>query len=85
MTQIMIQKMQTYTGSILVAVNPYQDLLIYESEHIKMYKDKKIGELPPHIFAIGDNAYSNMKRFHQDQCVIISGESGAGKTERVRN
>lgn len=76
--------MQTYTGSILVAVNPYQDLLIYESEHIKMYKDKKIGELPPHIFAIGDNAYSNMKRFHQDQCVIISGESGAGKTESTK-
>uniref|UniRef100_T1J6N5 Myosin motor domain-containing protein n=1 Tax=Strigamia maritima TaxID=126957 RepID=T1J6N5_STRMM len=74
----------TYTGSILVAVNPYQILPIYTADQIKMYKDRKIGELPPHIFAIGDNAYTNMKRFAQDQCVIISGESGAGKTESTK-
>ncbi|CAN7975068.1 unnamed protein product [Ixodes persulcatus] len=74
----------TYTGSILVAVNPYQILPIYTAEQIKLYKDKKIGELPPHIFAIGDNAYTNMKRFHINQCVIISGESGAGKTESTK-
>ncbi|XP_077514551.1 unconventional myosin-VIIa ck isoform X2 [Amblyomma americanum] len=74
----------TYTGSILVAVNPYQILPIYTAEQIKLYKDKKIGELPPHIFAIGDNAYTNMKRFHVNQCVIISGESGAGKTESTK-
>lgn len=95
---------QTYTGSILVAVNPYQILPIYTAEQIKLYKDRKIGELvsvkgkwagnvsfyyfllvqPPHIFAIGDNAYSNMKRYQQDQCIIISGESGAGKTESTK-
>ena len=63
--------LQTYTGSILVAVNPYQVLPIYTAEQIQLYKDKKIGELTPHIFAIGDNAYSNMKRYQQDQCVII--------------
>lgn len=74
----------TYTGSILVAVNPYQILPIYTAEQIKLYKDKKIGELPPHIFAIGDNSYNNMKRYQQDQCVIISGESGAGKTESTK-
>lgn len=75
---------QTYTGSILVAVNPYQILPIYTAEQIKMYKERKIGELPPHIFAIGDNAYTNMKRYRQDQCIVISGESGAGKTESTK-
>ncbi|XP_076323728.1 myosin-VIIa-like isoform X2 [Tachypleus tridentatus] len=74
----------TYTGSILVAVNPYEILPIYTNEQIKLYRDKKIGELPPHIFAIGDNAYHFMKRYQQDQCVIISGESGAGKTESTK-
>ncbi|XP_028966812.1 myosin-VIIa [Galendromus occidentalis] len=74
----------TYTGSILVAVNPYQILPIYTADQIKMYRERKIGELPPHIFAIGDNAYGNMKRFHVNQCIIISGESGAGKTESTK-
>ena len=75
---------QTFTGSILVAVNPYQILPIYTSEQIKLYREKKIGELPPHIFAIGDNCYSLMKRTRQDQCIVISGESGAGKTESTK-
>uniref|UniRef100_A0A1I8N9D6 Myosin head n=1 Tax=Musca domestica TaxID=7370 RepID=A0A1I8N9D6_MUSDO len=74
----------TYTGSILVAVNPYQILPIYTADQIKLYKERKIGELPPHIFAIGDNAYAHMKRYRQDQCIVISGESGAGKTESTK-
>jgi myosin-7 len=74
----------TYTGSILVAINPYTLLPIYDREHIRQYRDRKIGEEPPHIFAIADNAYYFMKRGQRDQCVIISGESGAGKTESTK-
>ncbi|XP_060079316.1 myosin-VIIa-like [Ylistrum balloti] len=74
----------TYTGSIMVAVNPYQILPIYTAEQIQLYRDKKIGERPPHIFAIADNSYFNMRRYQRDQCVIISGESGAGKTESTK-
>ena len=59
---LLILHIQTYTGSILVAVNPYQILPIYDSEQIKLYKDKKIGELSPHVFAVGDNCYNLMKR-----------------------
>ncbi|XP_076700060.2 unconventional myosin-VIIa isoform X1 [Callospermophilus lateralis] len=75
---------RTYTGSILVAVNPYQLLSIYSPEHIRQYTNKKIGEMPPHIFAIADNCYFSMKRNSRDQCCIISGESGAGKTESTK-
>ncbi|TNN61982.1 Unconventional myosin-VIIa [Liparis tanakae] len=75
---------KTYTGSILVAVNPYQLLPIYTPDHIRLYTNKKIGEMPPHIFAIADNCYFNMQRNNKDQCCIISGESGAGKTESTK-
>ncbi|XP_064206929.1 unconventional myosin-VIIa-like isoform X2 [Anguilla rostrata] len=74
----------TYTGSILVAVNPYQLLPIYTAEQIRLYTNKKIGEMPPHIFGIADNCYFNMQRSNKDQCCIISGESGAGKTESTK-
>ncbi|XP_061098661.1 unconventional myosin-VIIb-like [Conger conger] len=74
----------TYTGSILVAVNPYQLLPIYTAEQVRLYHNRRLGELPPHIFAIADSCYYNMRRNRKDQCCIISGESGAGKTENTK-
>nr|XP_020479722.1 unconventional myosin-VIIb-like [Monopterus albus] len=74
----------TYTGSVLVAVNPYQDFPMYSSDQVKLYQGRKLGELPPHIFAIAESCYFNMRRHHNNQCCIISGESGAGKTESTK-
>ncbi|XP_019733516.1 unconventional myosin-VIIa-like isoform X1 [Hippocampus comes] len=74
----------TYTGSVLVAVNPYQFFPIYSNEQVRLYRGKKLGELPPHIFAIAESCYFNMKRHLRNQCCIISGESGAGKTESTK-
>ncbi|KAM9385653.1 unconventional myosin-VIIb [Pholidichthys leucotaenia] len=74
----------TYTGSILVAVNPYQLLPIYTTDHVHMYTDRRLGELPPHVFAIADSCFFNMRRNKKNQCCVISGESGAGKTESTK-
>eukprot|EP00066_Takifugu_rubripes_P023632 XP_011612898.1 PREDICTED: unconventional myosin-VIIa-like [Takifugu rubripes] len=74
----------TYTGSILVAVNPYQLLPIYTIEQVQMYTDRRLGEMPPHVFAIADSCYFNMRRNRKNQCCVISGESGAGKTESTK-
>ncbi|VDO01635.1 unnamed protein product [Rodentolepis nana] len=74
----------TYTGSVLIAINPYCSLPIYTDQITRQYTDKPIGQLPPHLFAIGDNAYRQMLRDSHDQCIIISGESGAGKTESTK-
>ncbi|XP_005458181.1 unconventional myosin-VIIa [Oreochromis niloticus] len=74
----------TYTGSVLVAVNPYKDFPIYTEEQVTLYHKRKLGELPPHIFAIAEACYFNMTRHQRNQCCIISGESGAGKTESTK-
>ncbi|XP_061696486.1 unconventional myosin-VIIa-like isoform X2 [Syngnathoides biaculeatus] len=74
----------TYTGSVLVAVNPYQVFPIYSDEQVRLYRGRKLGELPPHIFAIAESCHFNMKRHLRNQCCIISGESGAGKTESTK-
>ncbi|XP_077009590.1 unconventional myosin-VIIb [Tamandua tetradactyla] len=77
-------KIYTYTGSILVAVNPFQPLPLYTREQVQLYYDRPVGDLPPHIFAIANSCYFNMKRNKRDQCCIISGESGSGKTETTK-
>ncbi|KAK9869439.1 hypothetical protein WA026_003194 [Henosepilachna vigintioctopunctata] len=78
------KQIYTYTGSLLVAVNPYEVLPIYTNAIMNNYTDKKFEDLPPHIFAIGDNCYSTLKNTKIDQCIVISGESGAGKTESTK-
>ena len=71
----------TYIGPVLVSVNPYHQLDIYNEEFIQTYRNVNFYELPPHIYAIADTAFRNMRSENRDVCVLISGESGAGKTE----
>ncbi|XP_034283056.1 myosin-IIIb [Pantherophis guttatus] len=71
----------TYVGDILIALNPFQNLNIYSPQFSKLYHGVKRSSNPPHIFATADAAYQSMITFNKDQCIIISGESGAGKTE----
>ncbi|XP_072307193.1 myosin-IIIa [Eucyclogobius newberryi] len=71
----------TYVGDILIAVNPFHPMDIYAPEHSAMYIGVKRKANPPHIFAVADAAFQSMVTFNADQCVVISGESGAGKTE----
>ncbi|KAM9693550.1 unconventional myosin-XV [Trichechus inunguis] len=74
----------TYIGSILVAVNPYQMLGIYGPEQVQQYNGRALGENPPHLFAIANLAFTKMLDARQNQCIIISGESGSGKTEATK-
>uniref|UniRef100_A0A8D0BVC4 Unconventional myosin-X-like n=1 Tax=Salvator merianae TaxID=96440 RepID=A0A8D0BVC4_SALMN len=81
------QKDYIYTniGSILVSVNPYKSIAgLYDAAAIDLYRQHCLGELPPHIFATASECYSCLWRRHDSQCVLISGESGAGKTESTK-
>ncbi|XP_077124534.1 myosin-IIIa [Ranitomeya variabilis] len=71
----------TYVGDILIAVNPFRSLDLYSSQHSETYTGTKRTSNPPHIFAVADIAYQSMVTYSSDQCIVISGESGAGKTE----
>uniref|UniRef100_A0A8C4IJ84 Myosin-Ic n=1 Tax=Dicentrarchus labrax TaxID=13489 RepID=A0A8C4IJ84_DICLA len=71
----------TYIGSVLVSVNPYKELEIYSKQQMDRYRGVSFYEISPHIYAVSDNTYRAMRTERKDQCILISGESGAGKTE----
>ncbi len=74
----------TYIGPILIAMNPYKKLSIYSVKHINQYKNQPRDALPPHVFAIGQEAYRALRSESLSQSILVSGESGAGKTETTR-
>nr|XP_025044924.1 unconventional myosin-VI isoform X3 [Pelodiscus sinensis] len=78
-------RIYTYVANILIAVNPYFDIpKLYSLETIKKYQGKSLGTLPPHVYAVADKAFRDMKVLKMSQSIIVSGESGAGKTENTK-
>ncbi|XP_023286787.1 myosin-1B-like, partial [Seriola lalandi dorsalis] len=74
----------TYSGLFCVTVNPYKWLPVYNQEVVVAYRGKKRQEAPPHIFSISDNAYQFMLTDRENQSILITGESGAGKTVNTK-
>ncbi|RXN14849.1 myosin-7-like protein [Labeo rohita] len=74
----------TYSGLFCVTVNPYKWLPVYNKEVVIAYRGKKRSEAPPHIFSISDNAYQYMLSDRENQSILITGESGAGKTVNTK-
>uniref|UniRef100_A0A452IZJ3 Myosin motor domain-containing protein n=1 Tax=Gopherus agassizii TaxID=38772 RepID=A0A452IZJ3_9SAUR len=74
----------TYSGLFCVTINPYKWLPVYTSPVVAAYKGKRRSEVPPHIYAIADNAYNDMLRNRENQSMLITGESGAGKTVNTK-
>uniref|UniRef100_A0A672JQ99 Myosin IXAa n=1 Tax=Salarias fasciatus TaxID=181472 RepID=A0A672JQ99_SALFA len=75
------EKIYTYVGSILIVINPFKFLPIYNPKYVKMYDNHTLGDLEPHIYAVADVAYHAMLQRQSNQCIVISGESGSGKTQ----
>uniref|UniRef100_A0A8D0D3I6 Myosin IXA n=1 Tax=Sander lucioperca TaxID=283035 RepID=A0A8D0D3I6_SANLU len=75
------ERIYTYVGSILIVINPFKFLPIYNPKYVKMYDNHTLGNLEPHIYAVADVAYHAMLQKERNQCIVISGESGSGKTQ----
>uniref|UniRef100_A0A3Q3VW17 Unconventional myosin-Ib n=1 Tax=Mola mola TaxID=94237 RepID=A0A3Q3VW17_MOLML len=71
----------TYIGSVVISMNPYRSLSIYTPDKVEEYRNRNFYELSPHIYALADEAYRSLRDQDNDQCILITGESGAGKTE----
>ncbi|XP_028141300.1 unconventional myosin-Ib [Diabrotica virgifera virgifera] len=74
----------TYIGNVLVSVNPYKKLALYSADLVEAYVKRGPFQLPPHIYAIAGTAYRWLNDRNEDQCIIVTGESGSGKTEAAR-
>ncbi|ORY80044.1 P-loop containing nucleoside triphosphate hydrolase protein [Protomyces lactucae-debilis] len=79
-TRYQQQQIYTYSGIVLIAVNPFQSIPAYSNEWVQQYSNKPKVSIEPHLFAIAEEAYRCMKREGKNQTIIVSGESGAGKT-----
>ncbi|XP_043921656.1 unconventional myosin-X-like [Protopterus annectens] len=80
-----LDKIYTYIGSILASVNPYKIIHeLYDHSCIELYSKHHLGEIAPHIFSVANECYRCLWKRHDNQCVLISGESGAGKTESTK-
>jgi len=78
------EQIYTYSGIVLIALNPFQRLPIYTHDIMRAYSGKRRGELEPHLFAVAEEAYRNMLMEKKNQSIIVSGESGAGKTQSAK-
>ncbi|XP_058770978.1 myosin-9-like isoform X1 [Vicia villosa] len=84
-TRYKINEIYTYSGNILIAINPFQNLPhLYDASEMKRYKGEKMGSLSPHVFAIAEAAYRAMITEEKSNSILVSGESGAGKTETTK-
>ncbi|RVX19331.1 Myosin-11 [Vitis vinifera] len=80
-----LSQIYTYTGNILIAINPFQGLPhLYDTHAMEKYKGAPLGELSPHVFAVADVAYRDMANEGKGNSILVSGESGAGKTETTK-
>ncbi|XP_029795109.1 myosin-15 [Suricata suricatta] len=75
----------TYSGLFCVSINPYKWLPVYQKEVVAAYKGKRRSEVPPHIFAVADNAFQDMLHTRENQSILLTGESGAGKTVNTKH